>query len=186
MPGLPPFTRKAIIAAIAGSVGGGTIGLWSVWSSRHLPAGGGELPIVGAVVASPVLSLEQPPARSAAEPAATAGSPAGAAPHLAANAAPAALPRAAALPRQAAPPPAAETGDPLPRARELAQRPDVRALLALREGIVRRAGERGEEESAETRRRLDQVDRYLAEARALRLRLDAGELRQSQAASPAP
>jgi hypothetical protein len=69
--------------------------------------------------------------------------------------------------------------NPLGRAGELARRPDVRGLLALREGIAQRAASRGEQDSAETRRQLDEIDRYLSEARALQLRLDAQELRRS-------
>jgi len=65
----------------------------------------------------------------------------------------------------------------------LARRPDVRGLLALREELAQRAASRGEQASAETRRQLDDVDRYLNEARALQLQHDAQELRRS-AASP--
>ena len=70
-------------------------------------------------------------------------------------------------------------GASAPEARELARRPDVRGLLSLREGIAQRAAARGEQNQPETRRRLDEIDRYLGEARALQLKRDAEELRKS-------
>jgi len=90
------------------------------------------------------------------------------------------LPKAQVTPPQL-PSSAGADRDVLPRARALAQRPDVRALLELREGIVRRAAERGETESASTKDQLDDLDRYLTEARTLQLKLDAQALRASTA-----
>jgi hypothetical protein len=74
----------------------------------------------------------------------------------------------------------------LQRARALAQRPDVNALLALRDGVSRRAEERGEKESAATKRLLDGLDRFLAEARQLRLKLDREEFQKSAATPSRP
>jgi hypothetical protein len=72
------------------------------------------------------------------------------------------------------------------RAEELARRPDVRGLLALREEVAQRTASGGGQDSAETRRQLDEIDRSLNEARALQLRLDAQELRRSAGASTDP
>jgi len=67
------------------------------------------------------------------------------------------------------------------RARTLAARPDVKALVALRESVVRRAEERGETEAEASKQLLDDLDRYLEGARELRLKLDAEELRRAKA-----
>jgi hypothetical protein len=75
--------------------------------------------------------------------------------------------------------------DAVQRARVLAQRPDVRGVVALREEVLRRAEEAGEKESPKTKGQLDEIDRYLAEARVLRLKLDAAEFRKG-AADPVP
>jgi len=70
------------------------------------------------------------------------------------------------------------------RARALAEVPDVYALVALRESISRRADERGEQESPATQALIREIDRSLAEARRLRLKLDGEALRRDQAANP--
>ena len=70
------------------------------------------------------------------------------------------------------------------RARALAEVPDVYALVALRESIGRRADERGEPESPATQELIREIERYLAEARRLRLKLDGEALRRDQAANP--
>jgi hypothetical protein len=67
----------------------------------------------------------------------------------------------------------------LARARSLADRADVKGLMALRDAVVRRAQASGEQQSPAVKQQLDQLDRYLADARALRLRLDAQELRKA-------
>ena len=72
----------------------------------------------------------------------------------------------------------------LQRARAFAEVPDVYALVALRESVSRRADERGEHESPATQALIREIDRYLAEARQLRLKLDGEALRRGQAASP--
>ena len=66
----------------------------------------------------------------------------------------------------------------LQRARTLASRPDVTALLALRDDVVRRATEHGLAGSSSVRVELDELDLRLNEARMLRLKLDAEELRK--------
>jgi hypothetical protein len=68
--------------------------------------------------------------------------------------------------------------DAVQRARVLAQRADVKGLVALREEVARRAEEAGEKESSATKGQLDEIDRYLTEARVLRLKLDAAEFRR--------
>jgi hypothetical protein len=75
--------------------------------------------------------------------------------------------------------------DPVERARVLAQRPDVRGVVAVREEVLRRAEEAGEQEAPATKRQLDEIDRYLAQARVLRLKLDAAEFRKG-AGDPVP
>jgi hypothetical protein len=160
------FIRNAVIAAIVGATCGAAAGLWSIHSWP---------PHVTAAVPAPrervaVTSLPAKPAslnqdKSVPIP-----------------------PNTQATPPQ--PPPTLTAGDGrnvLQQARALAQRPDVRALLELREGIARLAAERGETESRATKGQLDQLDRYLTEARTLRLKLDRQALRASSAAaSPLP
>jgi hypothetical protein len=69
--------------------------------------------------------------------------------------------------------------DPLQLARERAKRVDVIGLIALREEVAARAEQAGEQDAPATKQRLNEIDRYLAEARALRLKLDAAEFRKS-------
>ena len=71
------------------------------------------------------------------------------------------------------------------RAQALAQVPDVYALVALRESVSRRADERGEHESTATQELIRELDRSLAKARELRLKLDGEALRRDLAAPPA-
>jgi hypothetical protein len=68
--------------------------------------------------------------------------------------------------------------DAVRRARELAQRPDVTALVALRDAVLRRVEESARKDDPSTTREIEAIDRYLAEARALRLRLDAAAFRK--------
>ena len=70
------------------------------------------------------------------------------------------------------------------QARAFAEVPDVYALVALREGIIRGAEERLEQDSPRTQELLREMDRYLAKARQLRLKLDGEALRRGQAANP--
>lgn len=71
-----------------------------------------------------------------------------------------------------------EPGDAVRRAKELAQRPDVSALVSLREEVLRRAEAGGRKDDPATMREIEAIDRYLFEARALRLRLDAAAIRK--------
>jgi hypothetical protein len=74
-----------------------------------------------------------------------------------------------------------DSRDAVQRARVLAKRPDVKGLVALREEVLRLAEEAGEQESPATKGQLDEIDRYLTEARVLRLKLDAAEFRKGAA-----
>ena len=74
--------------------------------------------------------------------------------------------------------PDVESADILRRARDLALRPDVTALVALREAVLRRAEEAGRKDDPAIVREIQAIDRYLFEARALRLRLDAAAIRK--------
>jgi hypothetical protein len=55
----------------------------------------------------------------------------------------------------------------------------VKTLVALRESFLRFIAERGEAESPQNQRTLDALNRYLAEARLLRLKLDAEQFRNA-------
>jgi hypothetical protein len=72
----------------------------------------------------------------------------------------------------------------LQRARTLASRPDVTALIALRDDVVRRAAEHGLAESSSMKDELGELDLRLTEARLLRLKLDAEELRKADSKRP--
>jgi hypothetical protein len=157
----PQVLRNAVAAVIAGSLAGAAAGLWSVHSWPPTITASAQTPIVEAVVASPA-----PPAVPAPLPTAS----------TTPSKSPSSLP-AAGLTSQGAP----AAANPLQRARELARRPDVRGLLAVREEIAQRAASQNGQDSSESRRQLDEIDRYLGEARALQLRLDAQELRRSAA-----
>lgn len=67
----------------------------------------------------------------------------------------------------------------LQRALTLARRPDVTGLIALRDDVVRRATEHGLAASSSVKNELDELDLRLNEARLLRLKLDAEELRKA-------
>jgi hypothetical protein len=92
-----------------------------------------------------------------------------------------------AQPESASPPPAAEpqplAGDAgrsaAVRARDMAQRGDVASLLALRDEIIRRSTQSGQTASPATQRELEEVDRYVTEARLLRLKIDGEALQKS-------
>jgi hypothetical protein len=80
--------------------------------------------------------------------------------------------------------PSADDEHVLLRARTLAQRPDVTALMALRDEVVRRATERGIAGSSSVKGELDELDRRLNEARTLQLKLDAEEFRKADSKPP--
>jgi len=175
------LVRNAAIAAVVGSTCGALAGVWSVSRRPAIRTPVAAVQTPTAVVASPstpprVKAAEPVSVRREAQPAAPAAVPLAAPP-------PRALKAAVAAPTAAA---SADPNDMLKRARALAQRPDVKALVALRESVVLRASDRGEKDSATTKQQLDELDRYLAEARALRLKIDALEFRKSAPDSANP
>ena len=124
-----------------------------------------ESPVVATAAAPIVIRPKDPVSRPPAEPAAM-------------------QPKAEAKPQTRTEPASRgldDSRDAVQRARVLAQRPDVKGLVALREEVLRRAEVSGGNESPEAKRQLDEIDRYLAEARALRLKLDAAEFRKGAA-----
>jgi hypothetical protein len=181
--------RNAAIAAIVGSTVGGATGLWSV---RHPAA-----TITMAAPAAPVTVATE--AANSPKVDVTAGSPQ---PHpqplppvpesaeRRSNKAARLVPDPVAATVTSAATPARSAGTTeddehvLQRARALARRPDVPALLALREGVVRRAAERGLADSPSIKGELDELDQRLDEARQLRLKLDAEEFRKSDSKRP--
>jgi hypothetical protein len=192
--------RHAAIAAVLGAIVGTSAGLWSV---RHAPLKATPvMPVTSVTRVTPAAAVPHATGTpviarpSAAPPAADSSAavarsrPAPGVPpapshpvstkSVVASASPTATNTAAAVASQSRPV-RTEIVDPLGRARALAQRPDVKGLVALREGFIRRAEARGDANSAETKQQLEELDRYLAEARALRLKLDAEEFRKSSA-----
>ena len=169
------LVRNAVIAAIVGSTCGALAGAWSVYRLPAIRTRVAPVPTPTAVIASSptsprVKGAEEVSVQRAARPAATAPVPVSVPPARARKAPVAASNTTV----------AADAQDVLERARALAQRPDVKALVALRENIVLRAAERGEKDSAATKQQLDDLDRYLAEARALRLKIDALAFQKSR------
>ena len=177
---------KAAIAAIVGTLVGGTAGLWSL----HRPVASDNA-VASVPAATPVPA--RPKAVHPVDAAATASSQPNPAaspqppPAHASAAAPAAHDAAAAV-RPAAPAAPAATADDegrvLQRARALARRPDVTALMALRDDVVRRATERGIADSLSVKSELDELDQRLNEARTLQLKLDADEFRKADSKRP--
>jgi type IV secretory pathway VirB10-like protein len=171
-----PIGRQAVMAAIIGSACGTIAALWSVGPRS------GAAPAVQAspspiVTTSPPALTRETPDRAWLNPA---GAPAVASP---AKPTPGAVTQGAtALPKPAsASVPTESDGQNVRlRARTLAARPDVKALVALRESVVRRAEERGETEAEASKQLLDDLDRYLKGARELRLKLDAEEFRRTR------
>ena len=151
-----PIGRQAVMAAIVGSACGTAAAVWSV--GPHA----GNAP---ALRASPTEVVTAPPSVLTEET-------------LAAD--PVIRTEAPASP-VSAPMPAEPNGDVRRQARALAARPDVKALVALRESVVRRAEMRGETEAESSKQLLDDLDRYIEGARELRLKLDAEELRRAKA-----
>jgi hypothetical protein len=141
---------KAIIAALAGTVAGGTAGVWSL-----------RQPMASVNVSALPLSARDTMTSRITD-------------HDVGRS-------STALMTQAAPatssPTAHDDAEVLQRARTLARLPDVTALIALRTEVVRQATERGVAGSPSVKGELDEIDLRLNEARRLRLRLDAEELR---------
>jgi hypothetical protein len=143
------FVRNAVIATIAGAAVGGTAGLLSVRNPSTVARDPARAAVAAVVQPVPVAThgLADPP-------------PA----------------RPAAAPWQTR----SSDGRGVTvtqRAQELAARADVNGLLALRDAVTRRADDRGEQKLDSIKRELTELDRYLTEARALRLKFDGNELR---------
>ena len=146
------IVQKAVIATLAGTAIGITAGVWSL---RHTPT-------AARAVTKPTTDSDTSSSRSTS------------------------VPKQVAAVTDPTPPP---IGTPVPsadddahvleRARTLARRPDVTALMALRDDVARRATERGVEGSQSIKRELDEIDARLNEARLLQLKLDAQELRKA-------
>ena len=157
----PRLIRKAAIAVLAGCAVGAaaaavSVSLWSRSADRSPAAAkavGISTPQRSSVAAAAVQTASEP--REASAPAAGAG------PESVAVATGGAAPR----------------DEPqLQRARELARRADVKALMALRDGLSQQAEANGAAPPA-SKQLLDRLERYLTEARALRLKLDGDALR---------
>jgi hypothetical protein len=151
---------RAVIAAVVGSVAGGTAGVWSL--PRPAASVNAAAPAVSA--ASPVATLSAT-TPSTSQQVVLALQPTG-------------------VQTNAAAPSADDKADVLERARTLARRPDVTALMALREDVVLRARERGIAGSSSVKSELNELDRRLTEARTLQLKLDAEEFRKADSKPP--
>jgi hypothetical protein len=149
---------KAILpkALIAALIGGVTGGTAGVWSLRQPSARANTVPSTTGAPARPT-SLPTP-----------------------------VEPRTQPIPAQAnaVVPSSDDHSQLLQRARTLARRPDVTALIALRDDVVRRATERGLAASSSVKDELDELDLRLNEARLLRLKLDAEEFRKTDSKRP--
>jgi hypothetical protein len=189
--------RNAVMAAILGSTVGGAIGVWSL----RRPAVTVGTVTAGTVTTTPPARVVTTATETANRPAVdvTAGSskpnpqPPAAAPQPSERrtgpaARPMQAPVAAAIVSAATPSPSARTTEDeaqvLQRAVSLARRPDVAALIALREGVAHRAAERGLADSPATKSELDELDQRLNEARMLQLKLDAEEIRKADSKRP--
>ena len=158
---------KAVIAALVGSVAGGTAGLWSL----RRPAASLN------ATAAPVSAAAPVAVRSATTPTTDVG--AGSSPSTSLPKRVAPTPQPIRVRTNVAAPPADDEAQVLERARTLARRPDVTALMALRGDVVRRATERGIASSSSVKGELDELDLRLNEARTLQLKLDAEEFRKA-------
>jgi hypothetical protein len=182
-----PIVKRVAIAAIVGSTCGSVAALWSVrHESNRAPVVQTPRAVPGSSSSSPAPIQHAASGSSMQHDTQTVAPPVPAVPAAAksdASAAPAAKAPAsvAALPSAGV-----DEKDVLSRARALAQRADVKALVALRESIVRRAEENGETGSAASKQQLDEFDRYLGEARLRRLKLDAEEFKHAEAAGSRP
>jgi hypothetical protein len=156
---------KAVVAALVGSVAGGSAGVWSL----RRPA--------SVNTAAPVSAVSPVATPSATQPATDARASAPPSPSLSMRVATAPQPTRAAT--NATAPSADDESHVLQRARTLARRPDVTALMALRDDVVRRATERGIAGSSSVKGELDELELRLDEARTLQLKLDAEEFRKA-------
>jgi hypothetical protein len=147
--------KKSLIAALIGSSCGAAAGYWTA------PA--------RAAIATRT-SIEVPDARAGVVPVDVSAPPR--------SSAPAVSDRVSRSPSTRPVAPDAKSGDVLGLAQELAQRPDVAALVALRAAVLRVAEEAGRKDDPAIVRQIEAIDRYLVEARALRLKLDAAAIRK--------
>jgi hypothetical protein len=170
--------RNATIAALVGSTLGAVAGVWSV---RDRTGGVAVSPrsAGGNVAASPAA----PPPEAASGQSGrdlAAGDGSNSTPVATKGVVPPTMP----VTNARSDPPQNDRQKLVQRARTLAEVPDVYALVALRESIIRGATERGEQESPPTQELILEVERYLAAARELRLKLDGEALRRDQATNP--
>ena len=172
--------RNAAIAALIGSTVGAATGLWSLRAPT-------------ATTTTTTTTAAPAPVITAAAPVVTAATAAADSPKVSVTArtntaAPSLPSPVQATVQSETTAPAADTTrddeDVLQRAGRLARRPDVAALLALREDVMRRAAERGLTDSQPVKTELDELDRRLSEARMLQLKLDAEELRKADSKRP--
>jgi hypothetical protein len=188
--------RDAVVAIVVGTGIGTTAALWmpreqaarSSPAAASAPAAPAEVPSTRAVTGT--AGVQGTPAADTSRigiPAVRVEDRDAGAPRTAAVAAAAAVPppsATVAAPQvasaRASAPRAADAEIDFNEARTLAQRADVMALIAMRERVAARAQEPGAQQSAAAiKRQLEQLDRYLADARARRLLLDAQEFRKA-------
>jgi hypothetical protein len=147
--------KKSLIAALIGSSCGAAAGYWTAPARAAIETRA---------------SLEVPDARAGVVPVDVSAPPRSSAPAVSDHVSRPPITRPGA--------PDAGSGDVVRFARELAQRPDVTALVALRAAVLRVAEEAGRKDDPAIVRQIEAIDRYLVEARALRLKLDATAIRK--------
>jgi type II secretory pathway component HofQ len=147
--------KKSLMAALIGSSCGAAAGYWT--------------PPPRAAIGAPA-AVEIPDSRAGAVPVDVSTRALSSAPAISAHVSRPPISQPGALD--------VEFGDAVRRARELALRADVTALVALRAAVVRRAEEAGRKDDPAIRREIQAIDQYLLDARALRLKLDAAAIRK--------
>jgi len=172
------LVRNATIAALVGSTVGAIAGLWSVRDRTSSVAvsttAGGD--VAASSASPPTGGATSQSGQDSATRDGLSGSIAVATKGVVPSTAPPASVRPGSLPH--------DSQNVVQRARALAEVPDVYGLVTLREGVSRRAADRGELESPATQELIRELDRYLADARRLRLKLDGEALRRDQTAKP--
>ena len=158
-----PIGGQAVIAAIIGGTCGTAAAIWSVGTHSGVAPAVQASPAAVVTNSAPSLIRTDVPVASPPQ-------------------APAAVAKFAAASATATTPVPAgsDTQDVRARARAMAARPDVKALVALRESVVRHAEERGETGAGASKQLLADLDRYIEGARELRLKLDAEEFRRTR------
>lgn len=168
------LVTNAAIAAVIGSTIGAVAGVWSAYRVTPVDRPAAQVATTTTVAASssasPVVKTMEPTSRGREPQPAPGTRVAAPAPSGSAHTSPSSAQRV---------PGSTGADDVVERARALAQRPDVKALIALRESVVLRATTRGEQDSPAAKAQLDALDRYLDEARMLRLKIDAAEFQKS-------